>query len=136
MQIQLLVMPVRFLTRARLEPYTLKKLKALRATQIFSAPVIAPLEFLPKNPQCHLDDSKYQDSTATITFLKVVAQWYALHNIGVVKSRGQDNQPFVLTEDERLPWLEVDFVRYVEELQMNAGKSNQELTKGTYEATL
>lgn len=136
MQSQLLVKPVRFLTRAHVEPSNLEKMKVSRATQIFSAPVIATLEFLQKNPQCHPDASEYQDSTATITFMKVVAQWYALHNIGAVKPRGQDEQPFVLTEDERLSWLEVDFVRYVEELQTNAGKSKQKLTKETYEATL
>lgn len=66
----------------------------------------------------------------------MVAQWYALHNIGAVKPRGQDEQPFVLTDDERLSWLEVDFVGFIEELQTNAGKSKQKLTKETYEATL
>lgn len=136
MQRQLLVKPVRFLTRAHVEPNNLEKMKVSRATQIFSAPVTATLEFLQKNPQCHPDASEFEDSAATITFLKMVAQWYALHNIGAVKPRGQDEQPFVLTDDERLSWLEVDFVGFIEELQTNAGKSKQKLTKETYEATL
>ncbi|KAH9378791.1 hypothetical protein HPB48_018949 [Haemaphysalis longicornis] len=95
-------------------------MKVSRAAQKFSAPKLVTLEFLQKNPQCHRDASQYQDSTATITFIKMVAQSYYLHNIGTVKPRGQDEQPLVLTEDERISWLEVDFVRYVEGLQLEA----------------
>ncbi|KAH7933148.1 hypothetical protein HPB49_009099 [Dermacentor silvarum] len=68
--------------------------------------------------------------------MKMVAQWYALHDIGVVKPRGLQEGPFYSSDDERLCWLEVDFVGYLEDLQMNGGKSTQKMTKETYEATL
>lgn len=42
-QSQLLVTPVRFLTRSHVEPNNLEKMKVCRATQIFSPPVIATL---------------------------------------------------------------------------------------------
>ncbi|KAL1469389.1 hypothetical protein MTO96_025113 [Rhipicephalus appendiculatus] len=49
---------------------------------------------------------------------------------------GQQEEPFYGTDDERLSWLEVDFVNYIEDLQLSGGRSKQKITKETYEAML
>uniref|UniRef100_A0A1E1X262 Putative tick transposon n=1 Tax=Amblyomma aureolatum TaxID=187763 RepID=A0A1E1X262_9ACAR len=136
-QSQLLVKPVRFLTRAHVEPNNLEKMKVCRATQIFSAPTVATLQFLQENPNCHPDAGQFKDSSATISFMRMVAKWYALHDIGAVKARGwgKHEEPFAVTDDERLSWLELDFICYLEDLQMNGGRLKR-MTKETYEATL
>ncbi|KAH7953771.1 hypothetical protein HPB49_011985 [Dermacentor silvarum] len=45
-------------------------------------------------------------------------------------------EPFYATDDERLLWLEVDFINYIEDLQLSGSRSKQKITKETYEATL
>lgn len=135
-QSQLLVKPVRFLTRAHVEPNNLEKQKVLRAKQIFSQVIIATLKFLQENPKCHPDATEFQDCLATIFFMEMVAKWYAIHDIGGLKLRGQQEEPFYATDDERLLWLEVDFINYIEDLQLSGSRSKQKITKETYEATL
>ncbi|KAG0422737.1 hypothetical protein HPB47_001461 [Ixodes persulcatus] len=136
LQSQLLVKPVRFLTRSHVEPSNLEKMKVCRATQIFSPPVISTLQFLQENPQCHPDACEFQESATPIEFMKMVAKWYAFHDIGTVKPYGQQEKPFSLPDDERLAWLELDFCGYIEDIQMRGGRSRQKMTKETYEATL
>lgn len=87
MQAQLLVKPVRFLTRAHVEPNNLEKMKVARATMTFSAEVIATLQFLQQNPQCHSHAEDFQDSLPTIAFMKMVSKWYALHDIGSARTQ-------------------------------------------------
>ncbi|KAH7977684.1 hypothetical protein HPB49_003171 [Dermacentor silvarum] len=135
-QSSLLLKSVRFLTRSHVEPTNIEKMKVRRATQTMSSEVIATLQFLQQYPKCHPEALLFKDCGATICFMKMVAQWYALHDIGVVKPRGLQEGPFYSSDDERLCWLEVDFVGYLEDLQMNGGKSTQKMTKETYEATL
>ncbi|XP_075723044.1 uncharacterized protein LOC142765629 isoform X2 [Rhipicephalus microplus] len=133
---QLLVKPVRFLTQSHVEPNNLEKMKVSRATQVFSPVVIATLEFLQENPQCHPDATEFQDCLPIITFMKMVSKWYDLHNIGAVKPRGQREEPFCLIDDDRLSWLEVDFITYIEEIQLSGGKTKKKMTKETCEATI
>ncbi|KAH6930153.1 hypothetical protein HPB50_011070 [Hyalomma asiaticum] len=73
----------------------------------------------------------------------MVAKWYALHDIGSVRAhsqrakfQGANEEPFMTTDDERLTWLEVDFIAYLEELQRSGCKSRNRMTKETYEATV
>ncbi|XP_049522111.1 uncharacterized protein LOC119448961 [Dermacentor silvarum] len=122
---QLLAKPVRFLTRAHVQPNNLEKMKVCRARQIFSLATIATLEFLQENPECHPDASQF----SIISFMMMIAKWYA------VKAGGQHEEPFYTTDDERLSWLELDFVCYLEDLYMQGGRSMR-MTKETYEATL
>ncbi|KAH7985491.1 hypothetical protein HPB49_026387 [Dermacentor silvarum] len=68
--------------------------------------------------------------------MEMVAKWYAVHDIGGLKLRGQHREPFYATDDERLLWLEVDFINYIEDLQLSGSRSKQKITKETYEATL
>ncbi|KAH7978384.1 hypothetical protein HPB49_005381 [Dermacentor silvarum] len=135
-QSQLLVKPVRFLIRAHVEPNNLEKQKVRRPKQIFSEVFIAPLKFLQENPKCHPDAAEFQGCLATIFFMEMVAKWYAIHDIGGLKLRGQQEEPFYATDDERLLWLEVDFINYIEDLQLSGSRSKQKITKETYEATL
>lgn len=134
-QSELLVKPVRFLARHHVEPNNLEKMKVCRATQIFSPPVIATLQFLQDHPRSHPDAHEFENCSATINFMKMVAKWYALHDIGHVQSSGLHEEPFSVTDDERLSWLELDFVCYMEDLRMHSDRSKR-MTKETYEATL
>lgn len=68
--------------------------------------------------------------------MKMVSKWYDLHNIGAVKPRGQREEPFYLIDDDRLSWLEVDFITYIEEIQLSGGKTKKKMTKETCEATI
>ncbi|KAH7957691.1 hypothetical protein HPB52_021901 [Rhipicephalus sanguineus] len=111
-------------------------MKVSRATQVFSPVVIATLEFLQENPQCHSDATEFQDCLPTITFMKMVSKWYDLHNIGSVKPHGQGEEPFYFSDDDRLSWLEVEFITYIEEIQHSGGKTKKKMTKETCEATL
>ncbi|KAH7954970.1 hypothetical protein HPB49_023515 [Dermacentor silvarum] len=52
------------------------------------------------------------------------------------KLRGQQEEPFYATDDEGFLWLEVDFINYIEDLQLSGSRSKQKITKETYEATL
>lgn len=66
--------------------------------------------------------------------MKYVGLWYDLHDISGWKSR---ERPFVKTEDDRLAWLEVDFISYLENVRRESMKARmQSLTKETYEATV
>ncbi|KAG0423903.1 hypothetical protein HPB47_000341 [Ixodes persulcatus] len=133
-QKNLLVKPVRLLSRAHVEPNNLEKMKVCHVTLIFSPVVISTLEYLQKNPQSHERAPEFQDCSSTITFMKTVGMWYDLHDISGWKSR---QIPFVRTEDDRLSWLEVDFISYLEDIKLESTKSwVKSLTKETYEATI
>ncbi|KAH9385016.1 hypothetical protein HPB48_027050 [Haemaphysalis longicornis] len=135
-QSQLLVKPLRFLTQSHVKPNNLEKMKVSRPTQVFFPVVIATLEFLQENPQCHPDATEFQDCLPAITFMKIVSKWYDLHNHGAVKPRGESEEPFYLIHDDRLSWLEVDFITYIQEIQLFGGKTKKKITKGTGEATI
>ncbi|KAL3243686.1 hypothetical protein MRX96_020123 [Rhipicephalus microplus] len=68
--------------------------------------------------------------------MKMVSKSYDLHNIGAVKPRGQREEPFYLIDDDRFSWLEVDFITYIEEIQLSGGKTKKKMTKETCEATI
>ncbi|KAH7959263.1 hypothetical protein HPB49_009756 [Dermacentor silvarum] len=140
-QAHLLVKPVRFLTRFHVEPNNLEKMKVSRGTQVFSDVVIGTLKYLQEYPQCRTDGEEFQECSATIELMKMVAKWYALHDIGSVRAHGPyskfqapNDEPFMTTNDERLSWLEVDFISYLKELQRSGSKSRKRMTKKTYEA--
>lgn len=133
----LLVKPVRFLTRAHVDPSNLEKMKVSRATLLFSPVVIGTLEYLKENPSCHERAPIFEGCGATVRFMRAIGKWYALHNIGGWTDRHDQEQPFITTDDERLSWLEVDFVEYMEHLRTSGdGARNRCMTKETYEATM
>ncbi|KAG0436493.1 hypothetical protein HPB47_017916 [Ixodes persulcatus] len=133
----LLVKPVRFLTWAHVDPNNLEKMKVSRATLLFSPVVIGTLEYLKENPSCHERAPIFEGCGATVRFMRAIGKWYALHNIGGWTDRHDQEQPFITTDDERLSWLEVDFVEYMEHLRTSGhGARNRCMTKETYEATM
>uniref|UniRef100_L7LY83 Putative tick transposon n=1 Tax=Rhipicephalus pulchellus TaxID=72859 RepID=L7LY83_RHIPC len=133
-QQNLLVKSARLLSRFHVEPYNLEKMKVSRATLAFSPAVISSLEFLQKNSKAHERASEFRDCGSAITFMKTVGKWYNLHDISCWKSR---QRPFVTSEDDRLAWLEVDFIGYLEDIKMESAKCQaRSLPKETYEATI
>ncbi|KAH7981062.1 hypothetical protein HPB49_021259 [Dermacentor silvarum] len=133
-QRNMLVKQVRLLSRAHVEPSNLEKMKVCRATLLFSPTIIAILEYLQKNPRSHEKAAQFQDCRLTITFIKYVRWWYDLHDISGRKSR---ERPFNKTEGDRLAWLEVDFISYLENVRRESMKAHmQSLMKETYEANI
>ncbi|XP_077523260.1 uncharacterized protein LOC144134172 [Amblyomma americanum] len=133
-QEQLLVKPVRLLSRAHVQPNNLEKMKVCRATLIFSPDVINTLEYLQEHPHSHEKASEFSDCGSTIAFMKAISMWYDLHDISTWKSR---QTPFVEADDDRLTWLEVDFISFLENIKVRSGESRAKfLTKETYEATV
>ncbi|KAL3197724.1 hypothetical protein MRX96_053880 [Rhipicephalus microplus] len=127
-------MKPRLLSRSHVEPNNLEKIKVCRATVVFSPAVISSLKFLQKIPKAHERASEFGDWGSTITFMKIVGMWCDLHDISGWKSR---QMPFVLSEDDRLTWLEVDFIGYLEDIKRESVKCRaKSLTKETYEATI
>ncbi|KAH7973153.1 hypothetical protein HPB52_022159 [Rhipicephalus sanguineus] len=104
--------------------------------EIQSASEATTLKFLQENPKCHPNAGEFQNCLATIFFMEMVAKWYAVHDIACLKPHGQQEEPFYVTDDERLSWLEVDFINYIGDLQLSGGRSEQKITNETYEATL
>lgn len=135
-QKDLLVKPVRFLTRSHVDPTNLEKMKVSRAKHVFSSEVINTLNYLRLNPECHPKAAVFQDSGATIQFMDMIRTWYNFHDISRW-CREPDMRPFTDVDDPRLLWLEVDFLCYLEELKITCReRKHQFLTKETYEATL
>ncbi|KAL1442944.1 hypothetical protein MTO96_030548 [Rhipicephalus appendiculatus] len=99
-------------------------MKVSRATLLFSPAVISSLEFLQKNPKAHERASEFRDCGSTITFMKTVGKWYDLHDISGWKS-GQ--RPFVTSEDDRLAWLEVDFIGYIKDIELEKREVSSEV---------
>ncbi|KAL3193012.1 hypothetical protein MRX96_058518 [Rhipicephalus microplus] len=130
----LLVKPARLLSRSHAEPNNLEKMKVSRATIVFSPAVISSLEFLQKNLKAHESTSEFRGCGSATTFMKIVGMWYDLHDISGWKSR---QMPFVTSEDDRLTWLEVDFIGYLKDIKPESAKCRaKSLTKKTYEATI
>ncbi|KAL1441345.1 hypothetical protein MTO96_008617 [Rhipicephalus appendiculatus] len=135
-QSQLLVKPVRFLTQSHVQPNNLENMKVSRATQVFSPVVIATLELLQENPQCHPNATEFQACLPIITFMKMVSKLYDLHNIRTVKPQGQGEEPSYFSDDNRLLWLEVDLITFIEEIQLSGGNTKKKTSKETCEAML
>ncbi|KAH6948561.1 hypothetical protein HPB50_025148 [Hyalomma asiaticum] len=109
-------------------------MKVSRSTLVFSPAVISSLEFLQKNPKAHERASEFRDCGSTITSMTTIGKCYNLHDISGWKSR---QRPFVPSEDDRLAWLEVDFIGYLEDIKLESPKCRaKSLTKETYEATI
>lgn len=135
------IKPVRNLTRRHIEPTNLDKMNVRRAVHIFSPPVTAALECLQKYSVIHPSAYEFKDAAPTIKFLRNIYRWFSIHDVcskeSCYRSRNPDRMHFFSCTDERLEWLEQDFLPYLEDLKrtcLSAEPQRQFLTKETHEA--
>ncbi|KAH6933222.1 hypothetical protein HPB50_013594 [Hyalomma asiaticum] len=134
--------PVRRLTRKHVFPTNFEKMNVRRAVDLFSPEVYIYI--------CHIrtalssaiwkafGGSGFEDSMPTINFMEMIRKWFNIHNIRsttfYVISRGPDRMPFSSCDDERLSWLENDFLQFFAAWKETAPHKRAFISMETYEA--
>jgi hypothetical protein len=99
LQKDMIIKPVKFLTRKHIKPNTFEKMNVLRAIQIFS-PVITNL---------------------LIYFMQMMYRFFKIHDASDrqqhIHQLDPDSAPYKQITDERLNWLKTDFPKYIQDLQ-------------------
>ncbi|KAG8176027.1 hypothetical protein JTE90_024669 [Oedothorax gibbosus] len=141
MQEDQIVKPVRFLTRKHVYPNNLEKMNVLRAVQVFSAPVIATIQFFRENCSAHPQAHLFREAGDTLHYMTNMKKWFEIHDVGNrtlgFHSKNANKEHFFSITGERLQWLETEFPSYmkdVEEESLQSGKYF--LTPETYSALL
>ncbi|XP_077484185.1 uncharacterized protein LOC144094136 [Amblyomma americanum] len=128
---------VRCLTKKHLWPTNFEKMNVNRAVQVFSPQVTTVLRFLQQHGQS-LGAPGFEDCLPTVEFMEFVHKWFVLHNIKSTTlhwtSRDALRMPFYSAEDERLSWLENDFLKYFMEWKEGISYKMEFLSDETYEA--
>lgn len=139
LQKDLVVKPVRYLSRKHVYPNNIEKMNVARAIQVLSPDVTAALEHL-KDQAGHTSSVCFSAAGQTITFMKNIHRWFVLHDTSNttqhIHKKWPDTRQFDDTEDARLEWLEVALPMYLEELKKSCRDQREFLTKETYEALL
>lgn len=114
------VKPVRFLSHKHLYPSNIEKMDVRSAVQLFCAAVTAALSFL-KDQAGHTCDIEFSTAGPTIHFMKMIQKWFTLMDVSNCQKHIHLNNPdarqFTTVDDERLEWLELVFLTYIEDLK-------------------
>jgi hypothetical protein len=137
MQGDLIIKPVRRLTRKHLFPTNLEKMKVKLAVQIFSPPVTASLRYLAHHASEEF--SHFKECMATVKYLENMYKFFQLHDVSNrsqhFRQRDLNTAPYTDTYDARLLWLEQEFPGYIEDIQTTSKSMGMKgLTKETAEA--
>ncbi|KAH6933476.1 hypothetical protein HPB50_015424 [Hyalomma asiaticum] len=128
---------VRCLTKKHLWPSNFEKMSVSRAVAIFCPQVTTVLRFLQKHGQ-QLGFHGFEDCLPTIEFMELIHKWFTLHNIKSTslfwRTRDALKMPFYGPDDERLTWLENEFLTYFESWKENTTHKLEFLSEETYEA--
>ncbi|KAH7940583.1 hypothetical protein HPB49_002329 [Dermacentor silvarum] len=104
---------------------------------VHGAPVTTVLRFLQQHGQS-LGAPGFQNCLPTVEFMELVHKWFVLHNIKSTTlhwtSRGAMRMPFYSADDERLSWLENDFLKYFSEWKEAVMYKMEFLSEETCEA--
>ncbi|XP_050038332.1 uncharacterized protein [Dermacentor andersoni] len=139
LQKNLIVKPVRYLSRKHVFPNNIEKMNVVRAIQLISPAVTAVLQHLQEQAghTCHIS---FASAGPTITFMENFYRWFVLHDtsntVQHLRQRFPDVKQYDSTEDARLEWLEVTMPMYLHELKTRCTHPREFLTKETYEAFL
>ncbi|KAH9384431.1 hypothetical protein HPB48_026438 [Haemaphysalis longicornis] len=138
MQKNSIVKPIRFLTRKHLYPSNIEKMSVKLAVQLLSAAVVGALKYFQEQAG-HTTDVEFASAGPTIHFLEVMQKWFTLMDVSncqqYVHCNNIDCRPFTAVDDERLDWLENDFIDYVEDLR-EASEAENFFSKETCHALL
>ncbi|XP_049272289.1 uncharacterized protein LOC125758736 [Rhipicephalus sanguineus] len=139
LQKDLIVKPVRYLSRKHVYPNNIEKMNVARAIQVMSPDVTATLEHL-RDQAGHTSSASFAAAGQTIIFMQNMYRWFVLHDTSNttqhIHKKWPDTRHFDDTEDARLEWLEVTLPMYLDELKNSCGNRKEFLTKETYEALL
>lgn len=141
MQKNLVMKPVRYLTRKHLEPSSFEKMNVLHAVQVFSPAVSATLEYMKNNNFRLISQVDFSEAGPTVRFMKNVYKFFTVHDISDktqhLRRNNPDSMMFYSPADERLRWLRDDFCKYIQEVQESSKALKMKgLTKETYDAII
>ncbi|KAH8024859.1 hypothetical protein HPB51_001772 [Rhipicephalus microplus] len=110
LQKDLVVKPVRYLSRKHVYPNNIEKMNVVRAIQVFSSDVTAALEHL-RDQAGHTSSVSFAPAGQTIIFMQNIYRWFVLHDTSNttqhIHKKWPDTRQFDDAEDARLEWLEV-----------------------------
>nr|XP_050032240.1 uncharacterized protein LOC126528390 [Dermacentor andersoni] len=139
LQKDLVVKPVRYLSRKHVYPNNIEKMNVARAIQVLSPDVTAALEPL-RNQAGHTSSFSFADAGQTIIFMHNMYRWFVLHDTSNttqhIHKKWPDTRHFDDAEDARLEWLEVALPMYLDKLKKRCRDKKEFFTKETYEALL
>lgn len=130
--------PVKKLDRKTVYPNNLEKMNVARALLIFSHQVTAALEVMVT--LCPENIKDINSLTETINFLCNFRKWFEIHDVcnttHGIHSRNENKFIFSNVDDERLEWLQEDFLKYIQQIQSYGGNKAEKFTSETFEALL
>ncbi|XP_049522070.1 uncharacterized protein LOC125944788 [Dermacentor silvarum] len=133
-----IVKPVRFLTRKHVHPTNIEKMNVRRAVQVFSPPVTAALKLLTEQAG-HTCDASFAHFGSTVVFMDTMYRWFVLMDVSNCTQHIHQNDPdckqYECERDERLGWLETEFLNYLAEIKRQSPAKNF-LTRETYQGLL
>ncbi|KAH8031884.1 hypothetical protein HPB51_021073 [Rhipicephalus microplus] len=139
LQKDLVVKPVRYLSRKHVYLNNIEKMNVARAIQVFSPDVTAALEHL-RDQAGHTSSVSFGVAGQTIIFMQNIDRWFVLHDTSNttqhIHKKWPDTRQFDDAEDARLEWLEVTLPMYFDELEKSCRSQKEFLTKERYEAFL
>ena len=115
----------------------MEKMNVKLAVQLFSMETISVLKFLQENGKIY-GIKGFENCMATIEFMENIYKWFSIHNVKDNKLYKYKNnnmiQHFLSIDDDRLFWLENDFLMYLREWKESISNSLEFLTEETYQA--
>jgi hypothetical protein len=138
LQKDMIIKPVKFLTRKHIKPNTFEKMNVLRAIQIFSPVITNLLIYLQQNATSRCD---FSNAGATINFMHIMYRFFKIHDASDrqqhIHQLDPDSAPYKQITDECLNWLKTDFPKYIQDLQHASKNCNMKaLSNETAEALI
>ncbi|KAK3917610.1 DNA transposase, partial [Frankliniella fusca] len=128
-----LIKPVRWLTRKHVTPLGIEKQNVERAVQFFSTTITAALRYLHSSAAYHPRAQKFYGCLHTVRYMETIYKWFQAHNVSNRKLHLFP--PYTSAEDERLAWMEGEFLDYMRLLKEESRKRKMSfLTAETWEA--
>ncbi|KAJ1528983.1 hypothetical protein ONE63_007350 [Megalurothrips usitatus] len=134
-----LVKPVRGFSRRHVAPSSIEKQNVMRAKQYFAKPVTDTLRFLQGQPAADPHAFKFRRCLPTVVYMENVRKWFEVHDVCNKEFHFKDInpniKPFFCTDDDRLQWLENEFLDYLRVIKQKSRERGMAfLTTETYEA--
>ncbi|KAH8033536.1 hypothetical protein HPB51_013613 [Rhipicephalus microplus] len=134
---------VRNLTQKHVYPTNFEKLSVKRAVEVFSPQacirkgVTSALRYLLQYGR-RFGIFGFEDCLPTIELMEMIFKWFTIHNIRNttfhVVSRDQNRMPFSSPDDDRLIWLEQEFLPFFAAWKAAAPHKRAFISLETYEA--
>ncbi|XP_037526278.2 uncharacterized protein LOC119403411 [Rhipicephalus sanguineus] len=128
---------VRNLTRKHVYPTNFEKMSVKRALEVFSPQVTSALRYLMQYGR-RFGIFGFEDCLPTIELMEMIFKWFTIHNIRNttfhIVSRDRNRMPFSSADDDRLLWLEQEFLPFFAAWKAAAPHKKAFISLETYEA--